>query len=82
MDSALRRGGKDMQVEHKKTMERLDLIKKRIQDLQKQSAEDFEAVTDMARMRFDYQNSQLEGLLRLCDHSLKLQKPKLEPKGA
>jgi hypothetical protein len=52
-----------------------------IQDLQKQSAADFERVTNMARLRYDYQASHLEGLLRLCDHSLKLQESKLEPKG-
>ena len=63
-------------------MERLDLkiIKKRIQDLQKQSAADLEAVTNMAKLRYDYQASQLNSLLTLCDHSLKLQEPKLEPK--
>ena len=55
-------------------MEQLDLkiIRKRIQELQKQSAADLEAVTNMARLRYDYQASQLEGLLRLCDHSLKV----------
>jgi hypothetical protein len=64
-------------------MEQLDLkiIKKRIQEMQKQTAADLEAATSMARLRYDYQASQLEGLLRLCDHSLKLQEPKLEPKG-
>ena len=66
-------------------MEQLDLkiIKKRIQDLQKQSAADLEAVTNMARLRYDYQASQLDNLLRLCDHSLKLRgfgrQPEAEP---
>jgi hypothetical protein len=65
-------------------MEQLDLktIKKRIQEMQKQSAADLEEVTNMARLRHDYQASQLEGLLRLCDFCLELREPKLEPKGA
>ena len=65
-------------------MEQLDLktIKKRIQEMQKQSAADLEAVTNMARLRYDYQASQLEGLLRLCDHCMELREPKLEPKGS
>ena len=64
--------------------QRLDLkiIKKRIQELQKQSAADLEQETNMARLRYDYRQSQLDNLLTLCDHSLKLQEPKLEPKGA
>ena len=67
-------------------MEQLDLkiIKKRLQDLQKQTAADLEAVTNMASLRYDYQASQLEGLLRLCDHGLKLREngnESLEPKG-
>ena len=75
--------GKAMPGEIK--MEQLDLkiIRKRIQELQKQSAADLEAVTNMARLRYDYQASQLEGLLRLCDHSLKVRKngnESLEPK--
>ena len=66
-------------------MEQLDLktIKKKIQDLQKQTAADLEAVTSMARQKYDYQASLLEGLLRLCDHSLKVREngnESLEPK--
>ena len=63
-------------------MERLDLkiIIKKILEMQRQSAADLEAVTNMARLRYDYQASQLDNILRLCDHSLKLQEPKLEPK--
>ena len=63
----------------------LKTIKKRIQEMQKQTAADLEAVTSMARLRYDYQASQLEGLLRLCDHSLKVRENgngSLEPKGA
>ena len=67
-------------------MEQLDLkiIKKRIQDLQKQSAADLEAVTSMARLKYDYQASQLNNLLKLCEHSLKVREngnESLEPKG-
>ena len=67
-------------------MEQLDLkiIKKRLQDLQKQTAADLEAVTSMARLKYDYQASQLNNLLTLCDHSLKARENGnglLEPKG-
>ena len=68
--------------ETKMAMEQLDLkiIKKRMQEMQKQSAADLEAVTNMARLRHDYQQSQLENIAKLCDHSLKKQaEPKLEP---
>ena len=63
-------------------MEGLDLkiIKKRIVEMQKQSAADFKAATSMARLRYDYQQSQLENIIKLCDQSLKLQEPNLEPK--
>ena len=66
-------------------MEQLDLkiIRKKIQELQKQTAADLEAVTNMARLRYDYQRSQLENLMRLCDHSLKVREngnESLEPK--
>ena len=83
-DECVEQRGKAMPGGLKKQMEQLDLriIKKRIQDLQKQTAADLEAVTNMARLRYDYQASQLEGLLRLCDHCLELRAPKLEPKGA
>ena len=68
-------------------MERLDLriIKKRIQELKKQNAADLEQATNLARLRHDYHQSRLDDLVKLCDHSLKLQEngrlePKLEPK--
>ena len=75
--------GKGHAVKQKKAMERLDLkiIKKKVVEMQKQSAADLEAVTNMAKLRYDYQASQLDNLLRLCEHSLILQEPKLEPKG-
>ena len=65
--------------------QRLDLkiIKKRIQELQNQSAADLEQETNMARLRYDYRQSQLDNLLTLCDHSLKLRENgngSLEPK--
>ena len=67
-------------------MEKLDLqtIKKRIQEMQKQSAADLEAVTNLARLKYDYQASQLNNLLKLCEHSLKVREngnELLEPKG-
>ena len=67
-------------------MEQLDLetIKKRIQEMQKQSAADLEQELNMARLRYDYRQSQLDNLLRLCDHSLKAREngnESLEPKG-
>ena len=65
-------------------MEQLDLkiIKKRLQELQKQTAADLEAATSMARLRYDYQQSQLENLMRLCDHSIQVREngEALEPK--
>ena len=65
-------------------MESLDLkiIRKKVKELQKQCTADLEAATNMAKLRYDYQQSQLEGLLRLCDNCLELREPKLEPKGA
>ena len=68
-------------------MEQLDIkiIKKRIQELQKQSSADLVQETSMARLRFDYRQSQLDNLLRLCDNSLKVREngngsSELEPK--
>ena len=66
-------------------MEQLDIkiIKKRIQEMQKQSTADLAAATSMARLRYDYQQSQLDNILKLCDHSLKVRKngnESLEPK--
>ncbi len=71
--SALRHLGRTC-GETKKAMEQLDLkiIKKRIQEMQQQSAADLEAVTSMARLKYDYQASQLNNLLKLCEHSLKV----------
>ena len=67
-------------------MEQLDLkiIKQKIVEMQKQSAADLEAVTSMARLKYDYQASQLNNLLKLCEHSLKARENGnglLEPKG-
>ena len=67
-------------------MEQLDLktIKKRIQEIQKQSAADLEQELNMARLRYDYRQSQLDNLLRVCDHNLKARENGnglLEPKG-
>ena len=82
-DECVEKFGKDMQVKQKNNgTARPQNHQKRIQDLQKQSAADLEAVTNMARLRYDYQASQLENLAKLCDHSLKLQEPNLEPKGS
>ena len=71
----------------KTTMERLDLriIKKRIQELKKRNAADLEQATNLARLRYDYHQSRLDDLVKLCDCSLKLHEngrldPKLEPK--
>ena len=58
----------------------LKIIKKKIKELQAQSAEDLEQITNMAKLRHDYRQSQLENISKLCDHSLKLQEEtKLEP---
>ena len=67
-------------------MEQLDLkiIKKRLQDLRKQTAADLEAVTNLARLQYDYRQSQINNLLKLCEHSLKVREngnELLEPKG-
>ena len=66
-------------------MERLDLriIKKRIQELKKQNAADLEQATSLARLRYDYHQSRLDDLVKLCDCSLKLHEngnESLEPK--
>jgi len=63
----------------------LKIIEKIIQEMQKQSAADLEAVTNMARLQHDYRQSQLDNLIKLCDHSLRLQEngngsSHLEPK--
>ena len=66
-------------------MEQLDIkiIKKRIQQMQAQNATDLEAMLNMAKLRHDYQKSQLDNIIKLCDQSLKLRgfgrQPEAEP---
>ena len=64
-------------------MEQLDLkiIKKRIQDLQRQTAADLEAVKNLARLQYDYRQSQIDNLLRLCDTASKSKNRSLSSKG-
>ena len=63
-------------------MERLDLkiIKKRILEMQRQSAADFERTIDTAILQHNYRTSQLEHIAKLCEDNLKLQDTKLEPR--
>ena len=64
-------------------MDQLDLIQTRVLEMQRQSAADFEQLINMARLNYDYHASQLDNLLTLCDHSLKLRgfgrQPEAEP---
>ena len=58
----------------------LKIIKKTLQECKAQSARDLEQEINFSKMRHEYRQSQLESLIRVCDHSLKMQeKAKLEP---
>ena len=58
----------------------LKIIKKTLKECIAQSARDLEQEINFSKMRHEYRQSQFESLLRLCDHSLKMQeKAKLEP---
>ena len=58
----------------------LKIIKKTLRECLAQSARDMEQEINMSKMRHEYRQSQFESLIRLCDHSLKMQeKSKLEP---
>ena len=58
----------------------LKIIKKTLKECIAQSARDLEQEINFSKMRHEYRQSQFESLLRLCDHSLKMQeKTKLEP---
>ena len=46
----------------------LNILKRKIKEVQAQSAADIEAVTNMARLQHDYRLSQLENISKLCDH--------------
>ena len=46
----------------------LQILKKKIEEIKAQSAADLEAVCNMARLQHDYRLSQLDNLLKLCDH--------------
>ena len=46
----------------------LQILKKKIEEIRAQSAADLEAVCNMARLQHDYRLSQLDNLLKLCDH--------------
>ena len=63
-------------------MEQLTLrvIKKRILEIQRQSASDYRDLVDKARMQHDYRLSQLEFIKKLCEDNMSLQETKLQPK--
>ena len=46
----------------------LQTLKKKIEEIRAQSAAELEAVCNMARLQHDYRRSQLDNLLKLCDH--------------
>ena len=57
------------------------IIKKTLQECLAQNARDLEQEINLSKMRHEYRQSQIESLIRLCDHSLKkLEQSKLEPK--
>ena len=61
-------------------MERLDfkIIKRKVLEIERQSAADLEQTIDKARMQHNYRTSQLRHIVKLCDDNLKLRE--LEPK--
>ena len=44
------------------------ILKKKIEEIKAQSTADLEAVCNIARLQHDYRVSQLERLLKLCEH--------------
>jgi hypothetical protein len=46
----------------------LRIVKKKIEEIRAQSAADFEAVCNIAKLQHDYRLSQLENVLKLCEH--------------
>ena len=46
----------------------LQILIKKIEEIRTQSEADLEAVCNIARMQHDYRLSQLDNLLKLCDH--------------
>jgi len=54
----------------------LKIIKKTLQECLAQSARDLEQEINFSKMRHEYRQSQFENLIRLCDHSLKVQEEK------
>ena len=46
----------------------LQIVKKKVEEIKAQSAAELEAVGNMARLQHDYRRSQLDNLLKLCDH--------------
>ena len=46
----------------------LQILNKKVEEIKAQSTADLEAVCNIARMQHDYRLSQLEHLLKLCEH--------------
>ena len=46
----------------------LQTLKKNFEEIRAQSTADLEAVCNIAKMQHDYRLSQLDNLLKLCDH--------------
>ena len=44
------------------------ILKKQVEEIRTQSKADLEAVCNIARMQHDYRLSQLEKVLKLCEH--------------
>ena len=58
----------------------LKIIKKTLKECIAQSARDLEQEINFSKMRHEYRQAQFESLLRVCEHSLKMQETaKLEP---
>jgi LPS O-antigen subunit length determinant protein (WzzB/FepE family) len=46
----------------------LQIVKKKIEEIRKQSKADLEAVCNVAKLQHDYRLTQLENALKVCEH--------------
>ena len=46
----------------------LQILKKQVEEIRTQSTADLEAVCNVAKLQHDYRLSQLQNVLKLCEH--------------
>ena len=49
----------------------LQIVKKKVEEIRAYSASDFEAICNIAKLQHDYRLSQLQNVLKLCEHMRK-----------